>query len=140
MIKKKELTILKLIVQLLELQLLDWFYMWLQPTYGMSNSWMLKMHFYMELWKRQSTCMLQPPDFVDPQRPDYLCKLKKAIYSLKQAPRVWCDKLNTFLLDFGLTCSLPDPSIFVYINGKDMMYLLVYVDDMILIGSNDDLI
>lgn len=84
--------------------------------------------------------MVQPPDFEDPARPDYLWKLKKAIYGLKQAPRAWFDKFSMFLLKFGFQCSFPDPSLFIYHHGSDIIYLLLYVDDMILTGNNEKLV
>lgn len=79
--------------------------------------------------------MKQPPGFVHPERPDYVCRLNKAIYGLKQAPRAWFDKFSSFLLDFGFQCSFPDPSLFVYHHGSDDIYLLLYVDDMLLTGN-----
>lgn len=45
-----------------------------------------------------------------------------------------------FLIDFGFKCILRDPSLFVYLHGTDVIYMLLYVDDMLLIGSNDKLI
>lgn len=89
---------------------------------------------------KESVFMTQPPGFIDASRPDHVWKLKKAIYGLKQAPRAWFDKFSTFLLEFGFECSFPDPSLFVYHKGNDVIYLLLYVDDMILTGNNDSLL
>ena len=85
---------------------------------------------------KETVYMVQPPGFEDPSKPDYICKLKKAIYGLKQAPRAWFDKFSSFLLEFGFVCSYPDPSLFVYLKGTDVMFLLLYVDDMLLTGNN----
>lgn len=84
--------------------------------------------------------MTQPPGYVDQARPDYICKLKKAIYGLKQAPRAWFDKFSNFLLRFGFDCSFPDPSLFIYHRGSDVIYLLLYVDDIIVTGNNASLL
>jgi hypothetical protein len=43
----------------------------------------------------------QPPDFVDPKRPNHVYKLSKALYGLKQAPRAWYERLRDFLLSKG---------------------------------------
>lgn len=43
--------------------------------------------------------MKQPPGFVDPAHPHYVCKLHKAIYGLRQAPRAWFDGFSSFLLE-----------------------------------------
>lgn len=89
---------------------------------------------------KETVYMKQPPGFEDPYKPDYVCKLKKAIYGLKHAPRAWFDNFTLFLIDFGFFCSFPDPSLFVYHRGSDVIYLLLYVDDMIVTGNNEVLI
>lgn len=89
---------------------------------------------------KETVYMVQPPGFKDPERPGYICKLKKAIYGLKQAPRAWFDKFSSYLLEFGFICSLSDPSLFIYNHGHDMMYLLLYVDDMALTSNNPTLV
>ena len=43
----------------------------------------------------------QPPGFEDTNHPDYVFKLKKVLYDLKQAPRAWYDRLSIFLLNKG---------------------------------------
>lgn len=84
--------------------------------------------------------MNQPPGYEDLSKPGYVCKLKKAIYGLKHAPRAWFDKFSDFLLEFGFECSFPDPSLFIYHHGTNVIYLLIYVDDMILTGNNNTLL
>ncbi|GJW11699.1 retrovirus-related pol polyprotein from transposon TNT 1-94, partial [Tanacetum coccineum] len=41
----------------------------------------------------------QPDRFVDPDFPDHVYRLKKALYGLNQAPRAWCDNLSSFLIE-----------------------------------------
>lgn len=89
---------------------------------------------------KETVYMVQPPGFEDPDKPHYLCKLKKAIYGLKQAPRAWYDKFSSYLLEFGFFCSHSDPSLFCYLHGNCVMFLLLYVDDMLLTGNNNDLL
>ena len=81
--------------------------------------------------------MAQPPGFVNNDHPTHVCELRKSIYSLKQAPRAWYHKLCQFLVTFGFINSHVDASLFVLNTGRIMMYLLVYVDDVIIIGDND---
>ena len=45
--------------------------------------------------------MTQPPGFVDPFKPNFICKLTMALYGLKQAPRAWFTKLNSVLVKWG---------------------------------------
>jgi len=80
--------------------------------------------------------MKQPPGFVDSALPSHVCRLHKSLYGLKQAPRAWYTRLNDFLLSIGFRASKVDTSLFIFSVGADICYLLVYVDDILLTGSN----
>jgi hypothetical protein len=80
--------------------------------------------------------MKQPPGFVDSALPSNVCRLHKSLYGLKQAPRAWHTRLNDFLLSIGFRASKVDTSLFIFSVGVDICYLLVYVDDILLTGSN----
>ena len=84
--------------------------------------------------------MYQPTSFVDSQKPNHVCRLTKALYGLKQAPRAWFDTFSNFLLDFGFVCSKSDPSLFVCLQDGKTLYLLLYVDDILLTGSDQSLL
>jgi len=71
-----------------------------------------------------------------PSGSNKMCKLKKSLYDLKQAPRQWFAKLSSMLCDFGFVKSYADYSLFTYRQGNIFMALLVYVDDIVLIGNN----
>lgn len=79
--------------------------------------------------------MAQPRGFVDPDKPNHVCKLKKAIYGLKQAPRAWYNELRQFLLDSHFTNSVADTYLFIYIENGVTILVLVYVDDIIVTGN-----
>lgn len=89
---------------------------------------------------QEAVYMQQPPGFVDQEKPSHVCKLTKALYGLKQAPRAWFDTFSNFLLDFGFTCSKSDPSLFTYHKDGNTLVLLLYVDDILLVGSNPSLL
>lgn len=78
--------------------------------------------------------MAQPPGFKDPTHPDYVCRLRKAIYGLKQAPRAWYKELRTYLLSVGFTNAVSDTSLFFLKGAPKPIYVLVYVDDIIVTG------
>lgn len=80
--------------------------------------------------------MSQPPGFVDPNFPSHVCRLRKAIYGLKQAPRAWYKELSSFLFANGFVNSKSDSSLFIYSHNGIQVYLLVYVDDLIVTGSD----
>jgi hypothetical protein len=83
--------------------------------------------------------MHQPPGFRDTHHPDYVCLLKKSLYGLKQAPRAWYQRFTEFVATLGFSHSACDHSLFIYHNGNDIAYILLYVDDIILTASSDTL-
>jgi hypothetical protein len=74
--------------------------------------------------------MKQPLGFEDKLRPNYVCKLDKAIYGLKQAPRAWYSRLSEKLVKLGFQASKSDTSMFFYNKGGITIFMLVYVDDI----------
>jgi len=84
--------------------------------------------------------MQQPPGFVHPNYPNHVCLLQKAIYGLKQGPRVWFSRLSTKLLQLGFTASKADSSLFFLRTPTYCIFILIYVDDIILTGSSSSAI
>ena len=82
----------------------------------------------------------QPQGFTDPSKPGYVCKLHKSLYGLKQAPRTWFERFTTHLLSLGFTASTTDPSLFVFHLKNAILYLLLYVDDIIITRTSLTLI
>jgi histone deacetylase 1/2 len=80
--------------------------------------------------------MCQPPGFEDPAHPQHLCRLVKAIYGLKQAPRAWHARLSSVLGKLGFKASAADTSLFICQRSDVTVYLLVYVDDIIVVSSS----
>lgn len=82
----------------------------------------------------------QPTGFADPAKPDLICRLNKSLYGLKQAPRAWYSRFATYLASLGFTEAKADTSLFVFRRGSDTVYLLLYVDDIILTASSTELL
>jgi hypothetical protein len=82
----------------------------------------------------------QPTGFADPAQPDLVCRLRKSLYGLKQAPRAWYSRFASFLLSLGFAEAKSDTSLFVYRRGSDTVYLLLYVDDIILTASSTEIL
>ncbi|GJS53192.1 hypothetical protein Tco_0626554 [Tanacetum coccineum] len=76
----------------------------------------------------------QPPGFEDPDYPDKVYKMVKALYGLHQAPRAWYETLAKYLLDNGFHRGRIDPTLFIKKQKGDILLVQVYVDD-ILFGS-----
>nr|GEV63522.1 ribonuclease H-like domain-containing protein [Tanacetum cinerariifolium] len=83
--------------------------------------------------------MHRPPGFVDSTNPDYVCHLQRSMYGIKQAPRAWFQRFASFITRVGFQHSKTDASLFVYHRGSDIAYLLLYVDDIVLIASDQSL-
>jgi hypothetical protein len=78
--------------------------------------------------------MKQPEGFDDDS--DRACKLKKSIYGLKQASRQWYIKFHKIITSFGFIENIVDQYIYLKVSGSKVIFLVLYVDD-ILLASND---
>jgi hypothetical protein len=79
--------------------------------------------------------MVQAPGYVDQHFPQHVYKLEKSLYGLKQAPRAWFARLSSRLQELGFVPSKADVSLFVYKHHDVTIFMLVYVDDIIVISS-----
>ncbi|KAI3813818.1 hypothetical protein L1987_18553 [Smallanthus sonchifolius] len=78
----------------------------------------------------------QPPGFIDPNFPDRVYKLDKALYGLHQAPRAWYETLSKHLLENGFTRGAIDQTLFKRKEEKDTIMVQIYVDDIIFGSTN----
>ncbi|XP_071680467.1 uncharacterized protein [Lolium perenne] len=81
--------------------------------------------------------MKQPPGYENPNAPYHVCKLDKSLYGLKQAPRAWFSKLSSKLQELGFLASKADTSLFIYNKSGIIIFVLVYVDDIIVTSSSN---
>ncbi|GJS91997.1 retrovirus-related pol polyprotein from transposon TNT 1-94 [Tanacetum coccineum] len=88
---------------------------------------------------REEVYVSQPDGFVDPDNPNHVYKLKKTLYGLKQAPRAWYDMLSSFLISQDVSKGLVDPTLFIHKEGKELLLVQVYVDDIIFAASTPEL-
>ena len=78
----------------------------------------------------------QPLSFETHDRESHVCRLKKALYGLKQAPRTWYSRIDSFLSSLGFTKSKEDSSLYYKVEYGNPVMLLLYVDDLFVIGTN----
>ncbi|GJR93932.1 retrovirus-related pol polyprotein from transposon TNT 1-94 [Tanacetum coccineum] len=78
----------------------------------------------------------QPEGFEDPDHPTYVYHLKKALYGLKHAPRVWYDTLSRFLMANIISKGAVDPTLFTRKSGKHILLVQIYVDDIIFASTD----
>jgi len=62
--------------------------------------------------------------------------LNRSLYGLKQAPRAWFERLSSLLISLGFQYSKCDKSLFIKTSSGQSLFVLVYVDDILIIGSN----
>ena len=81
--------------------------------------------------------MSQLEGYEDPKKKDYVCLLKKSLYGLKQSPRQWYLKFDEFMVSNGfMRCNYDCCVYFKMINGSVYVYLLLYLDDMLLASKD----
>jgi hypothetical protein len=67
----------------------------------------------------------------------YVCKLKKTLYNLKWAPRVWYSRLDKYLPQARFRKGSVDNNLYIKVSQGSILLIEVYVDDIIF-GSDDD--
>lgn len=82
-----------------------------------TNGWKLKQldvkNAFLHDFLEEEVYMSQPQGFVDVDHPDYVCKLQRSLYGLKQALRAWNERFIKFLLSLGFKSSYADSSFFL---------------------------
>ncbi|GKA67874.1 putative ribonuclease H-like domain-containing protein [Tanacetum coccineum] len=87
---------------------------------------------------KEEVYVCKPLGFEDPEFPDRVYKVEKALYGLHQAPRAWYETLSTYLLDNRFQRGQIDKTLFIKRIKSDILLVKVYVDDIIF-GSTKEL-
>ena len=88
---------------------------------------------------KEDIYMVLPPGLLSTSSPD-VCKLKRSLYGLKKAPWAWFDKFRSTLLRFSFKQSQCDSFLFPCKTTTGVVMLLVYVDDIVITGTDFTLI
>ena len=80
--------------------------------------------------------MSQPEGFISKNKPNQVCKLKKSIYGLKQASRSWNIRFDETIKRFGFIKNVDEPCVYKKTSGSAIVFLVLYVDDILLIGND----
>ena len=89
---------------------------------------------------KEEVFMEQAQGFKDKINPNYVCKLKRGLYGLKQSPRIWFERLGNYLKSMNFKQSCGDASVFMNDGKYSKIIIVLYVDDLIITGDNDELI
>ena len=84
----------------------------------------------------ESIFMDQPKGFVVNRQEQKVCKLLRSIYGLKQASRSWNQRFDEIIKTYGFIQNVDEPCVYKLINGNSVVFLILYVDDILLIGKN----
>ena len=85
----------------------------------------------------ESVYMCQPKGFEEPGKEDWVWKLKKALYSLKQGGHEWYHFIDNFLTKtLGLTCTFANHLVYVYETKNSIIFIPLYVDDLLISYHN----
>ena len=79
-----------------------------------------------------------PEGLTVPMENNYVCKLRKTIYGLRQSSREWNELLNEYLLEFGLQRSQSDPCLYFSFAGSITLIVTVYVDDLLVWATTEE--
>lgn len=83
--------------------------------------------------------MNQPEGFESKSKLDLVCKPNRSLYGLKQSPRCWYKRFDDFITSIDFTRSKFHPCVYIkQVNENERIYLLLYVDDMLIAGNNLD--
>ena len=89
---------------------------------------------------KEEIYMKQPEGFMVKGKKELVCRLKKSLYRLKQSPRMWYQKFDTYIRGLRFTRSKEDHCVYFKLIGDRVIYFLLYVDDMLLIGNDKEII
>ena len=110
---------------------------------GVSQSWKLHQmdvkNVFLHGDLQEEIYMKFPSSMTNSSPPD-VCKLKRSLYALKQAPWAWFEKFRNAILSFSFTQSQYDSSLFFHTSALGIVIFLVYVDDIIITGIDCGLI
>ncbi len=84
--------------------------------------------------------MEQPEGYVDPEYPDYVCKLYKGLYGLKQAAKLWNEALDKYFLENGYVKADADSCLYVKIKDGSFVIMGLYVDDFIPVSNDTEML
>ena len=80
--------------------------------------------------------MTQPEGFVHSENSGKICKLQKSIYGLKQASRSWNLRFDEAVKEFGFIKNEDEPCVYKKVSGSAIVFLVLYVDDILLIEND----
>ena len=104
-----------------------------------SGKWINKTAFLNGVIKEELYVM-QPEGFVNPKSANKLCKLQRSIYGLVQASQSWNIRFDELIKAYGFIQTFGEASIYKKVSGSSVTFLKLYVDDILLIGNDIEIL
>ena len=89
---------------------------------------------------KEELYMMQLDSFVDPKGAKKVCKLQWSIYGLVQASRSWNIRFDEVIKAYGFIQTIGEACIYKKVSGSYVAFQILYVDDILLIGNNTELL
>nr|GEU33280.1 retrovirus-related Pol polyprotein from transposon TNT 1-94 [Tanacetum cinerariifolium] len=86
---------------------------------------------FLNAFINEEVYVAQPPGFIDFAKPNYVYRLNKALYRLKQALKAWYDRLKAFLIKHDYSMGMVDNTLFTKKKDSNLIIVQIYVDDII---------
>ena len=80
--------------------------------------------------------MMQPPGFTKKGYENWVCKLNKTIYGLKQSARYWYQRIKSYMKSIGFHVSKADSNVYIYTKPPLIVIVAIYVDDCLIICND----
>ena len=80
--------------------------------------------------------MQQPDGFIVLRLANKVCKLNRSIYGLKQASRSWNQRFDEIIKEYDFIQNEDDPCVYKKVSGRALTFIVLYVDDVLLIGND----
>ena len=85
---------------------------------------------------KEELYIMQPKDFFDPKGATKVCKLQQSIYGLVQASQSWNKRFDSVIKAYGFIQTFGEACIYQKVSGSPIAFLILYVDDILLIGND----
>ena len=88
----------------------------------------------------EDTYMMQPDGSIDKDHEHLVYKLQWSLYGLEQSPQMWKKTIDEFMVKIGFNKCESDHYIYIERDGQYMIFVALYVDDLIIASSNNKLL
>ena len=97
-------------------------------------------HCFLDVFLEERLYVIQPEGSIDPKGANKVCKLQRSIYGLVQASRSWYIRFDELIKAYSFIQTCGEACIYKKVSGSSVAFLKLYVDDILLIGNDIELL